>query len=143
MRICFSSCFFVLYLYKEFETQTLRKKRKKKMKKFIGRLRVETNKEKLADAKEWAYIYKVNCDIYREKKNSISDPIAKAEARVTYERDHANMHRELRKITKYGILLGYTEQEIDTIKESVFWPEGKPQVRDIAMIEEFSTIDFN
>ena len=113
------------------------------MKKFIGRLRVETNKEKLADAKEWAYIYKVNCDTYREKKNEISDPIERAEARVKYEQDHAEMHKNLRKITRLGILLGYNEQEIDTIKESIHWPEGKPQVRDIRMIEEFSTTDFN
>jgi len=113
------------------------------MKKFIGRLRVESNKEKLVDAKEWAYIYKVNCDIYRETKNEIEDPIERAEARVKYESDHAEMHRNLRKITKLGTLLGYKNEDIDLIKESVFWPNGKPEVNDIRMIEEFSTNDFN
>ena len=113
------------------------------MKRIIGRLRVETNKEKLEEAKEWAYIYKVNCDIYREKKNEISDPIERAEARVKYEQDHAEMHKNLRKIVRLGTLLGYNEKEIDAIKESVFWPNGKPPVRDIRMIEELSTTDFN
>lgn len=109
----------------------------------IGRLRVDSNKEKLAEAVETAHLYKVACDTYREKKNTISDPIERAEARVNYEADHAEMHRNLRKITKFGMLLGYTEDEINLIKDTVFWgPEGKPEVRDIRFLQELQN-DFN
>ena len=115
----------------------------KKAKRVIGRLRVDSNKEKLAEAVETAHLYKVACDTYREKKNTISDPIEKAEARVNYEADHAEMHSNLRKITKFGLLLGYTEDEINLIKDTVFWgPEGKPEVRDIRFLEELQN-DFN
>lgn len=115
----------------------------KKVKRVVGRLRLDSNKEKLAEAVEWAHIYKVNCDTYRETKNSISDPIERAEARVTYEKNHAEMHRNLRKITKLGMLLGYTEKEINSIKDTVFWgPDGKPEVRDIRFLEELQN-DFN
>jgi len=109
----------------------------------IGRLRLESNKEKLAEAVETAHLYKVACDTYREKKKEISDPIERAEARVVYEADHAEMHRNLRKITKLGMLLGYTEKEINLIKETVFWgADGKPDVRDIRFLEELQN-DFN
>ena len=84
---------------------------------------------KLATAIEWAEIYLANVNIYFETKKEITDPIQKAESRLQYEDDFSNLHKELKKVRRYGKRLGYNQEEIDSIVERVYFKDIPKQPR--------------
>lgn len=93
------------------------------------RLRKEKLQEKLQASIEWAELLLVGLNAYRDEKENIVEPVAKAEARVQYDEDYKSFHKELRRITKFSYRLGYSEEETKEIITKIYWPNGKPAVK--------------
>lgn len=81
----------------------------------------ERLQKKLAEAIEWAEIYNSNVNIYFDTRKALTDPIQKAEARLGYEDNFSNLHKELNKIRRYGKRLGYNKDEVQEIIERVYF----------------------
>lgn len=106
------------------------------------RLRKEKNLQRLQNAREWAGIYKSNCEIYFENKGIITDPVEKAEARVKFNETHKLYIKELKRVRKYGRLLSYTEKQIDEIvkeiKQGEFYGVKPPRLPETFTVSDFS-----